>query len=58
MSEIRVNYDRKTRTANVFQNGSIIRTVDFTDNAVGFAAAEDELSHYLERSDHEFSTMQ
>lgn len=58
MSEIRVDYDRKNRTANVFQNGSIIRTFDFTDNVVVFAAAEDELSHYLERLDHEFSTMQ
>lgn len=58
MSEIRVNYDRKNRTANVFQNGSIIRTFDFTDNVAGFAAAEDELSNYLERLDHEFSTMQ
>lgn len=58
MSEIRVAYDRKTRTANIFQNGSIIRTVNFTDNAVGFAAAEDELSNYLEKLDHEFRTMQ
>lgn len=58
MSEIRVDYDRKNRTENVFQNGSIIRTFDFTDNVAGFAAAEDELSNYLERLDHEFSTMQ